>query len=140
MRKHFEELMLYLNVKEEMIKKGLYKESNKKWIDKSIIEAKRKCREALKARDKAQYLYHGIDGEGYGKIVNSGGDWDYFWRKVFFPGEHWSKEDIEEFREENWKHTRYSAYDCTGDVFTRFIDVFNTPSGVVAYIREAIDC
>ena len=99
-----------------------------------LIEHKREYRKDLKLKSDNHY-------ETYknGFVVNGGGEWDYFWRKVFFPGEQWTKEEMEEFKQENWKRCRYSAYDCTGDLFTRAIDCFNVPSGVVCYIREALD-
>jgi len=140
MKERYEYLLFNLRWKDQMIKEGKYSGETKELIDNVIIKTKRKCRKELKQHDRAKYLYPGRDGNGYGLIVNSGGEWDTFWRKVFFPGEHWSEEEIEKFREENWKRVRYPAYDCTGDVFTWAIDVFNVPSGVVAYIREAIDC
>ena len=74
-----------------------------------------------------------------GFIVNGGGEFDYRWMKVFFPGERWTDEEKAEFVEENWIYCRPSQYDCTGQIFTTGIDCFNVPSGVVVYIREAMD-
>ena len=99
-----------------------------------LIKHKREYRKDLKLKSDNHY-------ETYknGFVVNGGGEWDSFWRKVFFPGERWTKEEMEDFKQENWKRCRYSAYDCTGDLFTWAIDCFNVPSGVVCYIREALD-
>ena len=140
MREYYNRLLCHLEVKDWLIKNGRYNGETKDKIDERIIECKREYRKALKQHNRTKYLYPDKNGDGYGEIVNSGGEWDTFWRKVFFLGEHWSEEEIEEFRKENWKRVRYPAYDCTGDVFTWAVDVFNVPSGVVAYIREAIDC
>lgn len=140
MREYYKNLLFNLRMKEWMIKEGKYDGVNKEWIDDLIIKSKRKIRKALKQREMTKYLYPGRDGNGYGEIVNGKWDFDTGWKKVFFPSEHWSDREIEEFREENWKHIRYSAYDCTNDVYTDGIDVFNVPNGVVAYIRESVDC
>lgn len=99
-----------------------------------LDKAKRKYRDHLKLQDNNRY-------ENYvnGFIVNGGGDWDYSWMKVFFPGERWTDEEKAEFVDENWTHCIPSQYDCTGQIFTTGIDCFNVPSGVVVYIREAMD-
>lgn len=135
-----ERLVIDYMIRDDLIKKGKYKGEAKKHLDEMIIEHKRKYRSWLKRKNSPKYLYQGKDGKGYGEIVNGGGNFDSFWQKIFFPNEHWSDEKKKEFIDENWKRPRYSAYDCTGDIFTWAIDVFNTPKGVIAYIREAIDC
>ena len=140
LRANYEKIMFDMEVKKWLIESGKYVGEHKKGIDDLIAKHKRECRQEVKEKYSPKYLYYGKDGEGYGEIINSGGDWDYFWKKVIFPGEHWKEEEKEQFRQENWKRARYCAYDCTGDVFTWAIDVFNTPNGVVAYIREAVDC
>ena len=122
-----------------LISKGMYKGEQKRKLDEEIIKHKREYRKRLKEECALKYLYPGSDGKGYGEIVSGGGSWDSVWQKVFFKGEHWTEDDIEEFRKSNWKQVRYPAYDCTGDWFTWAIDVFNTPKGVVAYIFEAMD-
>ena len=99
-----------------------------------IIKQKRRIRKWLK--EKYDNHYNGYEN---GFVVGGHWEFDGGWRKVFFPGEHWADEDKKEFTEENWKRCRYSAYDCTGDIFTWAIDCFNVPSGVVCYMREAVD-
>ena len=131
-----ETLLRFCNeVRAEYIKEGKYKGKIKKKCDAKIAEKKKECRAAMKEKErKSRYMF-----PGYGEIVNSGGDWDSCWMKVFFKGEHWTEEEIEEFLEDNWRYVRYPAYDCTGDLFTLGIEVFNVPGGVVAYLREAVD-
>ena len=99
-----------------------------------LIKHKKKWRNWLKQQNDNHYEWY---KNGY--IVNGGGEWDCRWIKVFFPGEHWSREKMIEFSEDNWKECRYSAYDCTGDIFTSRISCFNVPSGVVVYIKENMD-
>ena len=130
-------LMLDMAIKNQLIKENAYKGNTKEIIDRHIIKDKKRYRKSIK--DKRKYLYPGKDGNGYGEIVNGGGDFDTMWMKVFFSGEHWTEEEKQEFIDENWIHAMPSQYDCTGQVFTWAIDVFNVPSGVVAYIRNAID-
>lgn len=126
-------ITIYEFVKDCLIKKGKYSDETIEAINDLIIKLKREYRANLKKRDK-RYLY-----PDYGEIVNSGGDWDSFWKKIFFAGEQWSEEDKREFIEENWIYCEPSQYDCTGQIFTQSIDVFNVPNGVVAYIRYAMD-
>lgn len=104
-----------------------------------LIEYKREYRKKLKDSYYSHYLYHGDNGEGYGEIVASGGDWDDYWYKVFFTNENWTEEDKKEFVDENWVYCTPSQYDCTGQRFTWAINCFNVPKGVVCYIREALD-
>lgn len=118
-----------------LVKEGKYKGEVKRKLDERIVENKRKYRAELRRRNGKKYLY-----DNYGEIVNGGGDFDGCWQKIFFPGECWTEEEKKEFIEENWHHYRPTFYDCTGQIFTIGIDVFNVPNGVVAYIREAIDC
>lgn len=104
------------------------------YIDEKIAADKREYRKCLKLKSDNHY-----EDYANGFVVASGGDWDSWWMKVFFPNEHWSKEEMDIFIEYNWRHATPSQYDCTGQLFTWAIDCFNVPSGVVAYIREAID-
>lgn len=122
-------------IKDSLIKEGKYFGKTKKAIDDSLIEHKREYRADLKKRAEKKYLYP----NNYGEIVNGGGDFEYRWMKVFFEGEHWNDDEKKKFIEENWVDATPSQYDCTGQIFTYAIDVFNVPSGVVAYIREAMD-
>lgn len=131
----YDSLELDYYIKRCLVNEGRYKGEVKRKLDKKIVEHKRKYRAELRRRNGKKYLY-----DNYGEIVNGGGDFDHFWQKIFFPGECWTEEEKNEFIEENWTHYKWSPYDCTGQIFTWAIDVFNVPSGVVAYIREAIDC
>ena len=110
----------------------------KQFYEDLMIAHKRELRAKLKDNHD-KYLYHKADGTGYGKIVAYGGNYDSFWEKIFFEGEHWTDEEKDQFVADNWITARPSQYDCTGQVFTWAINVFNTPNGVVAYIRNAID-
>ena len=126
-------------IKKQLIERGLYVGEIREKIDNKIAEDKREYRKALKGTWHGKYLYLGKDGKGYGKIVNDGGNYDTFWQKIFFPNEHWTEEEKMEFVDDNWVKATPSQYDCTGQIFTWAIDVFNVPSGVVAYIRYAMD-
>lgn len=99
-----------------------------------LDKAKRKYRAHLKLQDNNRY-----ENYANGLIVNGGGEFDYRWMKVFFPGERWTDEEKAEFVEENWIYCRPSQYDCTGQIFTTRINCFNMPRGVVVYIMEAMD-
>lgn len=102
--------------------------------EENLITRKRKWRDWLKKQNDNHY-----DTYVNGYIVNGGGDYDYSWEKIFFPGEYWTDEEKNEFIEWNWHHYVPTYYDCTGQIFTWSIDCFNVPSGVVCYIREAMD-
>lgn len=131
MDRNFEILFVDKIIKKSLVEQGVYKGERRQKLEAKIAEHKVEYRRALKQK---KYLF----GE-YGEIVNSGGDWDSFWEKVFFPGERWTPEEIKEFVDENWIYCKPSPYDCTGQVFTWAIDVFNVPAGVVAYLRYALD-
>ena len=118
----------------KLLKEQNANEDKIKHCEEKLIKHKREWRDWLKKQDDHHFSYY-----KNGFTVNGGGEWEYCWTKVFFPGEHWTKEEMKEFEDENWKRCRYSAYDCTGDIFTYAIDCFNVPSGVVCYIREAMD-
>lgn len=128
---NFEKLIIDNLIKKSLVEQGVYKGERRQKLEAKIAEHKVEYRRALKQK---KYLF----GE-YGEIVNGGGDWDSFWQKVFFPGERWTPEEIKEFVDENWIHCEPGPYDCTGEVFTWAIDVFNVPAGVVAYLRYGID-
>lgn len=138
-RIYFEYLSLHNEIKNTLAQRGDLTEEKKNLIDERIAEHKKEYRAWLKRRYGKKYLYPGKDGNGYGEIVAVGGKYDSCWTKVFFPGEHWDEEEKHEFIEANWKHYKPTYYDCTGQIFTWAIDVFNLPSGVVAYIRDAMD-
>lgn len=110
----------------------------KKEYEDLLIKHKRELRAKLK-NNHNRYLYPGNDGNGYGKIVAYGGSYDSFWEKIFFEGEHWTDEEKDQFIAANWITAKPSQYDCTGQVFTWAINVFNVPNGVVAYIRNGLD-
>lgn len=101
------------------------------WEDE-LVRAKRAYRAYLREDEERKKVFDGV-------VVNRGGDWDYYWRKVFFKGEHWTDEKKDQFRAAVWKPYKPTYYDCTGQIFTAFVDIFNVPSGVVAYIREDMD-
>lgn len=132
--------MLWLDnfIRDCLIKEGKYRGERKRKLDEIIIAHKKEYRRWLKEYDK-KYLYHLSDGTGYGEIVAGGGHYDSWWYKVFFPGDYFTEEDKKEFIEDNWRYAKPSQYDCTGQIFTWSIKVFNVPSGVVAYIQEAMD-
>ena len=99
-----------------------------------LDKAKRKYRAHLKLQDNNRY-----ENYANGFIVNGGGEFENHWMKVVFPGEKWTKVEKDEFIDENWIYCEPSQYDCTGQIFTRWIKCFNVPKGVVVYIMEAID-
>ena len=105
-------------------------------INEKIVELKKEYRKWLKERHD---LYYGYYEKPIGIITASHWENDSGWMKVLIKDQHWSEEEKQEFIEENWIHYKWSQYDCTGQVFTWAINVFNVPSGVVAYIRNAMD-
>lgn len=137
LREKYKLLKMYEELVDEL-SEGKYPNATREAIEKCkqlLAEHKREYRNWLRKEDENKYLYP----NKYGKIVAGGGDFDSRWMKVFFPDEQWSEEDKQEFVEENWKHYKPTYYDCTGQIFTTSIRVFNVPSGVVAYIMEAMD-
>lgn len=108
-------------------------------LKEEIAKHKREYRKILRSSYEPRYAFPGKDGKGYGKIINGGGTWDSMWRKIIFPNEYWTDEDKKEFVEAIWIPYIPTYYDCTGQLFTRAVDVFNTPNGVVAYTRECLD-
>lgn len=104
-------------------------------LEGKIVKYKRDYRKKLKAEDKRFQSFRGTNG----KIVNFGGDWDSYWTKVFFDGEHWTDEEKDQFREAVWIHYVPTYYDCTGQVFTWAVDCFNVPRGVMCYVRDCLD-
>lgn len=132
-------LMMNYEIKKTILDRGDVPEEKLELINKRIIEVKREYRRALKGHWWDHYLYPGEDFKGYGEIVFQHWDYDSGYRKIFFKDEHWTPEEMKEFIDDNWHNATPSQYDCTGQIFTWAIDCFNVPSGVVAYIREAID-
>lgn len=136
MNKYVENLKIDLAIKRELVKENKYKGETRKCLEELLRKHKREFRDWLKRQESNGYLYK---EKKYGKIITGGGDFDGLWRKVFFPNEHWDDEDIEFFKKDNWIEYVPSPYDCTGQIFTWAIDVFNVPNGVIAFIRDAID-
>ena len=109
-----------------------------KKIKEKIASDKRDYRRELRMEDLRQKRnYHARFGDG--TVVNEGGDWDYCWYKVFFPNERWTDEEKREYADYVWIRYVPTYYDCTGQIFTRFVDAFNVPNGVVVYIRDCMD-
>lgn len=97
-------------------------------LDKRIHEKKLILREQSRRKESRNY-----------EIIIRGCDSDEsFWDKTLFPGQKWSKEEIDDYIRENWMHVR-SPWDCSGEIFTRGIEVFNSPSGVIVYHFMSID-
>lgn len=135
MNAYLENLKIDYEIRKELITKRAYTGKVKQVLDEQIADHKRGYRNYLKKCNNTLYWSYPHRGE----IVAGGGEYDSRWMKVFFPGEHWTHEEKEEFITDNWKRVRYAAYDCTGDTFTKRISVFNVPQGVVAYIFEGVD-
>lgn len=120
----------------EMLKdQGNIPASNLAVFEEKIVEYKREYRKRLRLEDKEGESFRGTNG----KVVGCGGEYDHSWVKVFFEGETWSREEMKEFSDYIWIHYTPSQYDCTGQWFTWAVDCFNTPRGVVVYVREAMD-
>lgn len=135
----YDRLLLNYAIKKCLLENGDLTDEKKEKLNNYIKEAKKEIRNYYKILERNKYLYHGENGEMYGKRINTGGDWDSFWEKYFFEGECWTEEEKREFIEDNWIHYKPSPYDCTGQVFTWSISCFNVPGGVVCYIRNALD-
>lgn len=95
-----------------------------------LIDLKKKVRRKLKT--------HTVEDNG-GILVNRLGDWDWCISKYFYPGVHWTEEEKREYKEYNWIESPNSPYDCTGKVFTCWIQIFDVPKGTIVYIREDMD-
>ena len=117
--------------KKDAIKNCSYKGNFREAVEDSITEERKKYRYALKEEAKPRYLYLNDDGTGRGEIIASGMFYRR-WKKVFFPGERWTDEEIQQFHERNWREPRLGS-----STYTWYVKAFNVPSGVVAYIREA---
>lgn len=126
----FEKMQINNMIREELIKRGDLEGIHR--IDVKIVESKREYRKELKRDAEPRRICGGI-------VVNGGGDWDSRWTKVFFPGETWTDEEKDQFVAAVWIPYRWTDYDCTGQLFTQGVEVFNVPSGVVAYIMEGLD-
>lgn len=111
----------------------------RKLLEEKIAEHKREYRRILRNSYGSRYEFPGKDGKGRGEIVNGWGSWDSWCRKVVFPGEHWTDEEKQEFIEAVWVPYIPSYYDCTGQLSTWAVEVFNTPSGVVAFVHDHLD-
>ena len=137
---YLEKIEIYKMLVDDLKQKNASKE-RLDYAEQELIRCKREYRAWLKKKNRKKYLWPGKDGKGYGEIVNTGSPYPYdsFWRKVFFAGEHWDEDDKKEFIESAWTHMKPSQYDCTGQIFTWMIYVFNVPNGVVAYIMDALD-
>lgn len=98
-------------------------------VDEMLAKVKREIREILNKEP------HGDDKF----IVNGGGTYDEGWTKYFYPDEHWTEEEKSDFTESNWIHMRPSQYDCTGQLFTWNISIFDVPNGTVVYHQYALD-
>jgi len=107
------------------------------FIKEIIIKDKREYRQYTKKR--GDLFYDPCSPDPTGVITASHWDYDGGWMKVLFEGQHWTEEEKRAFIGRNWKHYKPSQYDCTGQIFTWYIGVFNVPKGVVAYIKESID-
>lgn len=133
--------MTNLRAKYELLK--MYKELVDECIKRNLpdaaahgLERIKEIKKDIRTRNKVKNIYRDYI---YSEIVGYGGRDDSGWVKIFFPNQRWTDETKREFIEDNWRYAKPSQYDCTGQIFTWAIDVFNVPSGVVAYIREAID-
>ena len=105
---------------------GFRNEATNEWL----INLKKKVRRKLKT--------HTVEVNG-GILMNRWGDWDWCISKYFYPGVHWTEEEKREYEEYNWIESPNSPYDCTGEVFTCWIQIFDVPKGTIVYIRENMD-
>lgn len=116
-------------------------------LDRLIAEMRRgrgeKCKHGLtddKLRELRQavkeYSLEWEDEWGF-KLVSSDYE-DTLW-KLFVPGEHFTEEEKKETREEMWIHCMPSQYDCTGQIFTQWIDFFDVPGGTWVYHKKGMD-
>lgn len=126
----FEKMAINNLIRNQVVKNGNLEGIRR--IDDKIVENKREYRKELKRDAEPRRICGGI-------VVNGGGDWDSRWTKVFFPGETWTDEEKDQFVAAVWIPYRWTDYDCTGQLFTQGVEVFNVPSGVVAYIMETLD-
>ena len=121
-----EEISLVKFIEDAIREYGYENESTKEWL----INLKKKIRRKLKP--------HTVEVNG-GILVNRLGDWDWCISKYFYPGVHWTEEEKREYKEYNWIESPNSPYDCTGKIFTCWIQIFDVPKGTIVYIRENMD-
>lgn len=100
---------------------------------KRIDEAKAKemlslIRKRKSAPYKSAWNFVCFDGEGIDAIL---------YEKMFVPY-HLTEEEKEAFREEN-EIRIFSPYDCTGQIFTVWIDFYEIPQGTWIYHCKGID-
>ena len=99
-----------------------------------LAKEKRKLRARLRVVEKK-----GMFEEIANCLVNEWSKDESYHAKYFFPDEHWTEEEKAEFKDAFWIERPYSAYDCTGAIFTNFIDIFDVPKGTLVYIWMSRD-
>ena len=63
-------------------------------------------------------------------------DGQYKTRFGFLAGTSYTEEELRELFDEMRIRPRYTAYDCTGDPFTVYIDWHVNPSGLISYVHR----
>lgn len=102
-RQLYETLLLLKTLPEN----ALNKDSKNKWIK----ECKREVRKRNREDEQNKYIF-------------SHGNWDNWWTKEWFE-EPFTEKEKEDYIEDHWIHATPSQYDCTGQIFTVSIYVFN---------------
>ena len=115
-------------------RKNATKKNIVQFIDNYIHQLTLKQRKERKRRERViENLPYEVLSHHYDDVWGDG------WEKRFYPGERWTREEIKQYKLDEWVHVT-SPYDCSGQWFTQRIEVFNVPSGVVVYYFEGIDC
>lgn len=64
-------------------------------------------------------------------------NFDYGFEYGFLPFMNWSDKEIEEYLDENVRiKIVHSQYDCTGQLFTSFINWKRNPSGLISFVNH----
>lgn len=124
LRQSYEMLRIY----EKAIKEKDFNIEYMEYAKETVIEIKKDIRKVVNRKDTG--MFEEI-GENF--IGGWNEDEDYH-AKYFFPNEHWSDEEKAEFKDAFWIEAPHSAYDCTGAIFTSFIDIFDVPKGTLVYM------
>lgn len=104
-------------------------------VRERLIEIKRDIRKHVNRKETG--WFEGIENNFVNGWNDNGGESCHL--KYFFPDEHWMEEEKAEFKDAFWIKAPYSAYDCTGAIFTSFINIFNVPKGTIVYMWMSVD-
>ena len=112
-----------------MNKRTLYKairllEKTNNQLSDCLVRLKRLSRQ--KTKRNCQMLF----------VVNDGADG---WCEKYRFSRNFSQAEKRAYILDNWIFRQSSDYDCTGQVFTERIEIFDVPSGTIVYHFKSVD-